>query len=338
MFRILLSHPLCEEGMRKLYTFDDISVTVANEDTPEGILPYLVDADAFILRVGSVSGDMLRMCNKLKVIARPGVGVDTIAVSEATAMGIPVVITPGENSRSVAEHVFALLLSVSKNLFESRKEALLGNYSVRNKYRSFELYGKTIGIVGFGHIGKLVAKIAQGFGMQVYAYDPFVKKSVIEEQGVIPVSSLVDILEKCKVVTLHVASTEETRGMIRKETLCLMQDDSILINCARGDLVNEEDLYVALKEGKLMAAAEDMMAKEPFDLSSPLLTLDNFIATPHMAALTGESAARCAIKAVEGVMAVLHKNEWPYVYDKKVYQSSSWLERKEEKSDADADR
>ena len=331
MYKIVLSHSLCEEGMRLLQSQGDISVVVANESDPDKILPYLFDADAFILRIGKMTASMIEMCSKLKVIARPGVGFDTIDVGYAQSHGIPIVITPGENARSVAEHVFALLFSISKNLFESRDETIKGNYGIRNKYAAFELYGKSIGVVGFGHIGRIVAEIAKSLGMDVYVYDPYVDKEKMVNSGYVHVDDLSTLLSIAKVVTLHVASTKETRGMFSAKAFSMMQDGSILINCARGDLVDEVALLEALQSGKLYAAAEDLMQKEPFDIESPLLSLGNFIATPHMAALTRESAARCAVKAIEGVMAVLHGNEWMKVANPDVYKSEAWKRRKEEK-------
>ncbi len=327
MFKIVLSHALCDEGMQLLCSHPDTEVIVANENNKEKILPYLITADAFILRIGGIDANMMRKCSKLKVIARPGVGVDTIDVGYATKSGIPVVITPGENSRSVAEHVFALLLSISKNLFESRKEALSGNYSIRNAYKAFELYGKTLGIIGFGHVGRIVGDIAKALGMKVFIYDPFVSENSIVDKGFSYFHSLEELLPMCDVVTVHVASTDETRGMFSERLFHQMRKGSIFINCARGDLVDESALFDCLKTGVISYAAEDMMCKEPFDMNSPLLQLDNFIATPHMAALTKESAARCAVKAVEGVLAILNGQEWSGVYDADVYSSPYWRNR-----------
>lgn len=326
MFKIVLSHALCDKGMEVLYSQKDVVVTVANESNEEKIMQYLVDADAFILRIGKINSSMLEKCPNMKVIARPGVGYDTIDVEYATQKGIPVVVTPGANSRSVAEQVMMFLLMISKNYIESYSETIKGNYSIRNKYSSFELNGKTIGICGFGNIGKIVAELAIGFGMKVIAYDPFVSRELCQDPRIIFAENLNDLLSQSDVVTLHVASTEKTRGMISKKELAMMKEGSILINCARGDLVDEDALFDALKSEHLLAAAEDMMVKEPFDLNNKLFSLKNFFVSPHMAALTKESSERCALKAIEGTLSILRGEKWPLVVDKKAYENGRWIQ------------
>lgn len=332
MFKVVLSHALCEEGMALLRRQMDVDTVVANTVDESELLPLLKDADAFILRMGKMNKRMLQLCPRMKVIARPGVGVDTIDVDYAAEHGIPVVVTPGANSRSVAEHTMALLLALSKNLPESLEKAKMGQYDVRNKYAAFELYGKTLGVMGFGHIGKITAQIASAFGMRIAVYDPYVPSETICALGYHACSSVEEILPICDMITLHMQSNAQTRGMIGERELSTMRRGALLVNCARGDLVCEDALYNALRDGHLGGAAEDMMSSEPFDLSSPLLTLPNFLASPHMAALTREASARAAVMAVEGTLAVLHGEKWPHVYRKDVYDHRQWkdLEDKEE--------
>ena len=324
MFKVVLSHALCEEGMAALRRQTDVETVVADTADESVLMPMLKDADAFILRIGKMNAQMIRLCPRMKVITRPGVGVDTIDVDYAAEHGIPVVVTPGANSRSVAEHTMALLLALAKNLPESLEKAKLGQYDIRNKYASFELEGKALGVLGFGHIGRITAQIAGAFGMKIAVYDPFVPEETIRSLGYCVCGSVDEILSICDAITLHMQSNAQTRGMIGAKELAAMRRGALLVNCARGDLVCEDALYEALRDGQLGGAAEDMMRSEPFDLSSPLLTLPNFLASPHMAALTREGSARAAVMAVEGTLAVLHGERWPNVYRKDVYEHELW--------------
>ena len=324
MKRIVLSHPLYEDGMALLAKQTDVEVRIANSGERDKQLALLRDADAFILRIGRVDADMMLECPELKVITRPGVGVDTIDVDCATARGIPVVVTPGANSRSVAEHAMTLLFALAKDLTHSQSEAKAGNYGVRNEYAAFELEGKTLGVLGFGNIGRIVASMAAALDMRVLVYDPFVAEGIPERMGYARAVTLEQALSGSDAVTLHMLSNEQTRGMIGERELSQMREGALLVNCARGDLVREDALYEALRSGHLAGAAEDMMVAEPFDVSSPLLTLPNFVATPHMAALTRESAARSAVMAVEGTLAVLRGERWLHVFCKDVYAHERW--------------
>ena len=324
MFKVVLSHALCGEGMDLLRQQHDVETVVANAGTPETVLPFLLDADAFLLRIGRIDAGMMDRCPRLKVIARPGVGVDTIDVPYAASKGIPVVVTPGANSRSVAEHTMTLLFALAKNLYVSVSEAKQGNYGIRNAGTAFELEGKTLGILGFGNIGRRVAAMAAALGMKVAVFDPYVSAAAVAEAGYRPCASLEEILPLCDAITLHMLSNDQTRGLLDERMLGFMKPGALLVNCARGDLVQEDALYRALADRHLGGAAEDMMAAEPFDTASPLFTLPNFLATPHMAALTRESAARCAAMAIEGIMAILHGERWPYVFDKSAYDAPVW--------------
>lgn len=324
MFRVVLSHALCEEGMQLLRQQPDVETIVANTGKPEELLPFLKDADAFLLRIGRIDAAMMDECPKLKVIARPGVGVDTIDVPHATAKGIPVVVTPGANSRSVAEHSLMLMFALAKNLYRSVTGTLEGNYGVRNAGLSFELEGKTLGVLGFGNIGRRVAKMAAALDIQIAVYDPFVPREAIESEGFRWCADLKEILPICDMITLHMFSDENTRGMFDAKAFAMMKPGALLVNCARGDLVDEDALYDALMSGQLGGAAEDMMVEEPFDLNNKLFQAPNFLATPHMAALTKESAARCAVMAIEGILAILRHQRWPHVFDKQVYENERW--------------
>lgn len=325
---IMLSHALHPEGMDLLACQQDIKVMVANQGDLSLVLDDFRKADGFILRIGRITREMIEGAPNLKVITRPGVGVDAIDVEAATEQGIPVVITPGANVRSVAEHTLTMLFALSKNLVESHEQTKAGNFGIRNKYAAFELEGKTLGVLGFGNIGRETARLGFLMGLQILVYDPYVKPEAVEPLGYKLYTRLEDLLPQCDAVTLHMPSTPQTRNTINADTLAIMKPGALLINCARGDLVEEDALYRCLLSGHLAGAAADMMVEEPMNPQNPLFTLPNFIVSPHMAALTRESASRSGVMAAEGTLAVIRGQRWPYVCNPKAYKHPKWNERK----------
>lgn len=320
---VLMSHALYETGMNLLR--DNADVIVANNSDMKAIINDLKKADGLILRVGRITREIMEQCPNLKVIARPGVGVDNVDLEAATELGIPVVIAPGTNKRSVAEHAVGMAYAITKNIVESHKETAEGNFNIRNKYMAIELEQHHVGIIGFGNIGKETAKIFANNEMQVHVYDPFVKQETVEKgYGYIYHAELADLLQVCDVISLHMPSLPETKGMLNAERFAQMKDGIFIVNCARGDIIDEEALYEALKSGKVAGAAVDVLCSEPMDIKSKLFTLPNFIATPHMAALTKESADRTSRLTVEGTLAVLRGEKWDKVANIEVYQHKRW--------------
>ncbi|AOT72078.1 hydroxyacid dehydrogenase [Geosporobacter ferrireducens] len=322
MATVLLSHELYKDGMEILKK--GIDIIIANNSNMRAIIEDLKKADGLILRVGRIDREIMEECPNLKVISRPGVGVDTVDVDAATALGIPVVIAPGANLRSVAEHAIALMYTITKNVVESHEETKNGNFPIRNKYMAIELAEHKMGIIGFGNIGKETAKLCSMNGMEVYIYDPFVKKETAEALGYTYIQNLHDILAICDVISLHMPSTPETKKMFGNKEFHAMKEGIFIVNCARGDIVDEDALYEALANGKVAGAAVDVMEAEPMDPNNKLFTLKNFIATPHMAALTKESASRTSQLTVEGTLAVIRGEKWPHVANKEVYDHPRW--------------
>lgn len=324
---VLMSHALYETGMAVLK--ENAEVIVANNSDMQAVLDDLKKADGLILRVGRITREIMEACPNLKVIARPGVGVDNVDMQAATELGIPVVIAPGTNKRSVAEHAVGMAYAITKNIVESHTETSKGNFNIRNKYMAIELEQHHVGIVGFGNIGRETAKIFANNEMKVHIYDPFVAKEVVEEEYQYAYhADLSDLLKVCDVISLHMPSLPETRGMLNTERFAQMKDGIFIVNCARGDIIDEDALYEALKSGKVAGAAVDVLCSEPMDTSSKLFSLPNFIATPHMAALTQESADRTSRLTVEGTLAVLRGEKWDKVANKEVYQHKRWQENK----------
>ena len=318
MNKILLSHPLYKPGMEMLEGKGEICIQ--NDHSIEGLKEEIKEADAYILRIGRIDRQVIENADRLKVITRPGVGVDNVDVEAATEYGIPVVICPSSNARAVAEHTLMLLLAVSKDLRRSDREYHQGNFQIRNAYHAVDIIGKTVSILGAGKIGMEVASMCKALGMKVVLYDPYISKHTIEEKGYYAAEDLYEALESGDYVTLHMPSSTETKGIIGSEELKRMKETAFFINCARGNLVEEQVLFEALKEKKIAGAALDVLKQEPPEEHNPLFDLDNVILTPHMAAQTQETTEKVVKMAVEGTLAILEGKEWPYVCNPEVYK------------------
>lgn len=322
MKKVVLTHRLYEAGMQLLD--GKVAVSITNTGKPAEMLPELVDADGLIIRIGSIDRSAMLAAKKLKVIGRPGVGVDDVDVAAATELGIPVVIAPGANTRSVAEHALALIFAAAKDIVSSDKQTRSGNFNVRNSYKAFELLNKKLGLVGYGNIGRELARLCSAIGMKIMVYDPFVTRETIEELGYQYEKELDEILRNADVISLHVPLTGETKNLIGEREFGLMQPHTVLVNCSRGGVIDEQALAAALKANRIHSAALDVLAAEPVNPQDPLALLENTVITPHMAGLTKEAAAGVSTMAVEGVLAVLRGEQWPYVANKEVYEHPIW--------------
>ena len=325
MKKIVLTHRLHEAGMQLLDGKAEVKIT--NNGNPQEILPELLDADGLIIRIGSIDRATIMAAKKLKAIGRPGVGVDNVDLAAATERGIPVVIAPGANTRSVAEHALTLILASAKDVLHSDRQTRAGNFNIRNSYKAFEVAGKTLGLIGYGNIGRELAKMSAAVGFNVMVYDPFVSPESIERSGYQYEADMDRVLAAADAVSLHVPLTEETRCLINARSLAVMKSTAVLVNCARGEIVDEAALFDALSQGKLHSAAADVLSTEPVKPDHPLLRLDNFIITPHMAGLTQEAAAGVCTMAAEGVLAVVNGEKWPHVANKDVYDHPLWREK-----------
>ncbi len=325
MKTVVFSHAIHEASMEKIGAKAKL-IIAGNADTASYI-DDIRQAEALVVRIGKVGRDIIESCPKLAVIAYMGVGVDTIDTGAAAEHGIPVTITPGANSRSAAEHTMALLYATAKNLVESHIETRKGNYAIRNKGATMELRGRRAAVVGFGAIGRQVARLMRNNDLEVSVYDPLVKRETVEQLGYVYESDLHGMLNVVDIVSLHVPALPETRGLFDEAAFNAMRRGSILINCARGDVVVEKALYNAMTDGTVGAAGVDVMYDEPMDPSSPLFTLPNFVATPHMAALTREAYKAMSDMVAGGVLATLDGQKWPHVYNPKAYEHSRWANR-----------
>lgn len=301
--KVLVSDPLAEEAIERLKKESDIEVDVKTGMDKEELKKTIKDYAAIIVRSATkVTREVIGNADNLKVIARAGVGLDNIDLDAAKEKGIKVVNTPGGTTISVAELTFGLMLASTRNI--TRADASLKEKKwEKKKLGGFELYGKTFGIIGLGRIGREVAKRAKGFGMKVVAYDPYVKKEEIPDIDV-ELVSMDDILKNSDFITLHIPAIPQTRHIISEAEIAKMKDGVVLINAARGGVVDEKAVYNGLTSKKIKCAAFDVFEVEP-PLESKLLELDNFIATPHLGASTVEGQIRAGVEAADKVVGIL---------------------------------
>ena len=269
----------------------------------------LFEVDAILLRTAKLSNDVLSCCKKLKIISRHGVGYDNVNLEYLNQNNIALGITSTSNAVSVAEHVLTSFLYLSKNIHLSDRLTREGRFNDKSSLPNFfELYQKNIVIFGFGRIGKAVAKRCLGFEANVYVYDPFISKNVIEEHN----CKVVDKINGLKIadyISIHLPLNEDTKNFIDEEELLLMKETAIVVNTARGGIINEASLISSLQRKKILGAGLDVFEKEPPDANHPFFKLDNVILSPHNAALTIECRKRMAVESAENITFFLLNNK-----------------------------
>jgi D-3-phosphoglycerate dehydrogenase / 2-oxoglutarate reductase len=267
------------------------------------LLPAVTDVDAILVRSATkVDAEVLSAARRLKVVARAGVGLDNVDVKQATASGVMVVNAPTSNIISAAELAVGLLLAAARHIAPASAALKAGEWK-RSKYTGIELYEKTLGIVGLGRIGVLVAQRLSAFGMKVIAYDPYVQAGRAAQIGV-RLLSLDDLMAEADFISVHLPKTPETVGLIGEEQLARCKPTAIVVNAARGGIVDEHALQVAIKEGRLGGAGLDVFAAEPCT-DSPLFEFDNVVATPHLGASTAEAQEKAGIAVARSVRLAL---------------------------------
>ena len=293
MFKVIVSDKLSKEGIDILTDTGKIQVDVKTGLKPEELKQIIHEYDGIVIRSATkLTQDIIEAAKNLKVIGRAGSGLDNVDKAAATAAGIVVMNTPGGNTVTTAELTFAMLLAMSRHIPQSFLSIKEGKWE-KSKFQGTEVYGKTLGIIGMGNIGQVLYSRAKCFGMNPIGYDPLLSKEKAKERE-INLVSLEDIYAKSDYISVHTPLVKETKGMINKETISKMKDGVKLLNIARGGIINEADLYEALKTGKVSACALDVFEIEP-PANNPLLTLDNLIATPHLGASTEEAQTNVAV-------------------------------------------
>jgi D-3-phosphoglycerate dehydrogenase len=301
--KVLISDSLSERGVEILKKAG-LKVDVNTKLTPAQLIEEIPQYDGLIIRSATkVTKDVIAAAKSLKVVGRAGSGLDNVDIPAATKRGIVVMNTPGGNTVTTAEHTFSLLMSMARQVPQANASVKSGKWE-KNKFMGMELFNKTIGIIGIGQIGSYVAKLAQGANMTVLAYDAFLSSENARKLGV-EVVDLEALFSRSDIITIHAPLTTETKYMINAASIQKMKHGVRIINCARGGIVNEGDLYEGLKSGKVASAAFDVFEKEPVDPAHPLLTLDNFICTPHLGAATNEAQENVAWAIAEQLVDFL---------------------------------
>lgn len=300
--RVLICERIAESGVEHLQSrfTVDLGLDWSADELAERVGAY----DAIVVRSATkVTADLIGRAERLRVVGRAGTGVDNVDVPAATRRGIVVCNAAGSNALSAAEHAIALMLAQARNIPQAHSSLVQGRWE-RSRFGGIEVTGKTVGILGFGRIGQLVAERAKGLGMHVVAYDPLVSEARYRELGVDKADAPADLYRQSDFVTLHLASTPETRGFVGAEAFAAMKPGARLVNAARGDVVDQDALVAALESGRLGGAAIDVFPTEPCT-DSPLFGMPGVVVTPHLGASTEEAQDRAGVVVAEQVAAAL---------------------------------
>jgi D-3-phosphoglycerate dehydrogenase len=298
---ILIAEPLAAAGVEAFRAQAGWNVIVSN---PKEYAQHLAEADALLVRSAvQVTPAVLEKAPKLRVIGRAGVGVDNVDLDAATAAGVLVMNTPGGNAISVAEHTLALMLAMARHIPQANASTRAGKWE-KKKFLGNELRGKTLGVVGLGSIGREVVKRALAFEMRIVAHDPYVTSKIAQDLGA-ELLPLHDLYAVSDYITLHVAATPETQGMLSREAFARMKDGVRIVNCARGELVDEAALCEALASGKVADASLDVFAAEPVAGANPLFCTEAVLATPHIGGSTEEAQEIVGVRIAEQVVEYL---------------------------------
>ena len=307
MKKILISDNLSAEGIEIFKQTPGIEVDVKTKMTPEELKAVIGDYDGLVIRSATkVTQEVIDRAGKLAVIGRAGIGLDNVDIPAASKRGIVVMNTPGGNAVTTGEHTIAMMLSLVRMIPQATASMKAGKWE-KSKFTGHEFMNKTLGIVGIGRVGSIVADRAQGLKMKVIAYDPFISPEAAQQMG-ITLASLDEIFRQADIITVHTPMTKETRGVINAAAFAKMKKGVYIINCARGGIVSEKDLYDALVSGKVAGAALDVFEEEPTK-NTALIALDNVICTPHLGASTDEAQINVAIAIAEQIVAYLTTGE-----------------------------
>ena len=301
MPHVLLAGPIHDDGLKLLRAAPGVTLQLVNEISTESYAPFVAEADAILIRTQPMPAAVIAAAPKLKIVSRHGVGYDAVDEKALTARGIPLAVVGDVNSRAVAEHTLMLMLAAARRTVAHDRATREGGWNIRNRFETIELDGKALLLVGFGRIGRRVAELARAFGMRVLAHDPYMSADAIAAQGATPVARLNEALAAADFVSLHVPLVAGG-PVIGARELAAMKPTAILINAARGGLVDEAALDSALRSGRLGGAALDVFAREPPAMDDPLLGNPGVTLSPHAAGLTAECAARMGAVSAQNIL------------------------------------
>ena len=303
MKKILIIQPIHEAGIELLKNKNNYEFEIIEDTEISNLKSKIVNCDAISIRTAKLPAEVINSGKNLQIISRHGVGYDNIDLKSSKDRNITIAITATANAVAVAEHVMFMLLSISKrkNMYDNNVKT--GKFNERNKLpKTIELWKKNILILGFGRIGKALIKRCLGFEMNVFVYDPFVSSDVIENTGGKKVENLQDSIKQMDAISLHVPLTEKTRNLINYDLLKTMKKNCIIINAARGGIINEVDLDKALNENLIYGAGIDVFEKEPPDINNPLLKNEKVFLSPHAASFTEECMSRMGIETIQNII------------------------------------
>jgi D-3-phosphoglycerate dehydrogenase len=308
MHKVLVSDKLSEEGLKILQSCPELKVDVKTGMKPEELIQAIGDYEALIIRSSTtVTEAVIAAGKKLKLVGRAGIGVDNVDLNAASKSGVIVENTPSGNAVTTAEHAIAMMFAVSRMIPQAHKKMKEGVWD-KKSFVGHELSNKTVGVIGVGNIGRIVASRALGLKMKVLGYDPFLTPEAANQMG-IELATLPELYKRSDFITVHVPLNEKTKGLIDKSAFAQMKKGVYVINCARGGVVNETDLLAALEEGKVAGSALDVFEKEPPDANSKLIQHPNVVVTPHLGASTDEAQLNVAIEVAEQVVDFFTKGE-----------------------------
>ena len=301
--RILVIQKVHEKGMELIKNHPNFEVDVTDDTSEENLKKKIQNCDGVSIRIANLSGNVMDQAKNLKIVSRHGVGYDNIDLKYAKDKDIKIAITANANAVTVSEHVFFNLLNISKRKDLFDKTVREGNFKDRNKLpKTIELWKKNFLIAGFGRIGQALIKRCLGFEMNVYVYDPFVTKEKIETLGGQKVDNIHDAVKSMDVISLHMPLTDKTKNLINYEILKTMKKNCIIINAARGGIINEADLDKALNENLIFGAGIDVFEIEPPDDNNPLLKNEKVFLSPHTAAFTEECMTRMGMETIQNII------------------------------------
>ena len=308
MYKIGIIQKIHDKGLELLDANKNFEYEIIDDVSEENLLKKIHLYDGVTLRVSKLSNNLLSKATKLKVISRHGVGYDNVDTTYLKKNNVTLLITATANAIAVSEHVFYLMLTISKNFLNLDNEIRAGNFKTNiNKFETFELHNKEILIAGFGRIGKNLIKKCIGFDMNVKVFDPFVDEKIINNMGGKKVDNFDGALKTLDFLSVHMPLNEKTKDLINLKKMKTMKKSSVIINTARGGIVNETDLNQALNEKTILAAGLDVFSNEPINLDNPLLKNKSIILSPHTAALTNECKIRMGKETAKNIIDFFEK-------------------------------
>ena len=303
MYKIAIIEKIHEDGINLLEDHPKFDYEIIEDTSEQNLIEKLPKFDACTLRVSKLDEKILKHCKKIKVISRHGVGYDNVDLNYIKKKNISLLITATANAVAVAEHVITMFLTLSKNVENYDKEVRVGNFkSNAFKIKTFELFNKNIFIAGFGRIGRKLISRCLAFDTKVYVYDPYIENKIIKEYGGIKVNTISEGLNIADFVSIHMPLNSKTKNLIDYSVLKKMKKNVIIVNTARGGIINENDLNKALNENIIFGAGLDVFVNEPIDLDNPLLKNKKVILSPHSATFTDECKSRMGIETTKNII------------------------------------